>query len=45
VEAEVRAKALFLVGAEAAALEAEATGVPAVLVTDDGRVSLVGGLR
>jgi FAD:protein FMN transferase len=45
VEAEVRAKALFLAGAEAAALEAEATRVPAVLVTEDGRVSLVGGLR
>ncbi len=45
VEAEVRAKALFLAGAEAAALEAEATGVPAVLVTEDGDVRLVGGLR
>jgi len=45
VEAEVRAKALFLAGAEAAALEAEATGIPAVLVTEDGAVSLVGGLR
>jgi len=45
VEAEVRAKALFLAGAEAAALEAEATGIPAVLVTDDGAVRLVGGLR
>ena len=45
VEAEVRAKALFLAGAEAAALEAEATAVPAVLVAEDGDVRLVGGLR
>jgi thiamine biosynthesis lipoprotein len=45
VEAEVRAKALFLAGFEAAALEAEATGVPAVLVTEAGDVRLVGGLR
>jgi len=44
VEAEVLAKALFLSGEERAAAEAEATGVPAVLVTTDGRTRLVGGL-
>jgi thiamine biosynthesis lipoprotein len=44
VEAEVRAKALFLAGLEAAALEADATGIPAVLCSEDGDVRLVGGL-
>jgi len=44
VEAEVTAKALFLVGAEAARREADALGYPAVLVTGDGRTILAGGL-
>jgi FAD:protein FMN transferase len=44
VEAEVWAKALFLAGEEAAALEADTLGLPAVLVTEDGRVRTVGGL-
>jgi thiamine biosynthesis lipoprotein len=45
VEAEVWAKALFLAGEEAAAAEAEGLGLPAVLVTPDGRTRLAGGLR
>lgn len=44
-EAEVLAKALFLAGAHAAVLEANAERVPAVLVTRDGRTLLAGGLR
>ncbi len=40
VEAEVRATALFVSGAR----EAEAAGVPAVLVGEDGSTRLVGGL-
>lgn len=44
VEAEVTAKALFLAGSEAAAAEADAEGIPAVLVTEDGRTILAGGL-
>ena len=44
VEAEVWAKALFLAGADAAAAEAEARGLPALLVSADGRTSAVGGL-
>jgi thiamine biosynthesis lipoprotein len=44
VDAEVDAKTLFLAGAAAAALEADAAGIPAVLVTEDGRTLLVGGL-
>ena len=44
VEAEVLAKALFLAGEAAAAAEADALGVPALLVTTEGRVRRVGGL-
>ncbi len=44
VEAEVTAKALFLAGADAAAAEADAAGLAAVLVTDS-RTLLTGGLR
>ena len=44
VEAEVLAKALFLVGEEAAAAEADALGVPALLITIDGRVRPAGGI-
>jgi len=44
VEAEVAAKALFLAGEQAAAAEADALGLPALLVTADGRVRLAGGL-
>lgn len=44
VDAEVAAKSLFLAGAEAAAAEADAAGIPAVLVTGDGRTLLAGGL-
>lgn len=43
-EAEVRAKALFLAGAEDAEREANATATPALLVTLDGRTLLAGGL-
>ena len=43
-EAEVIAKALLLAGERAARIEADALGVPAVLVTDDERVVLAGGL-
>ena len=42
--AEVTAKALILAGDEAAATEANALGIPCVLVTDDDRVILTGGL-
>jgi thiamine biosynthesis lipoprotein len=44
VEAEVAAKSLFMAGAEAAAAEANADGIPAVLVVHDGRTVLAGGL-
>jgi thiamine biosynthesis lipoprotein len=44
VEAEVAAKALFLAGTDAAAAEADAARIPAVLVTGDGRTLLAGGL-
>ncbi len=44
VDAEVAAKALFLGGAAAARDEADRLGLPAVLVTDDGRTILAGGL-
>jgi thiamine biosynthesis lipoprotein len=44
VEAEVLAKALFLAGEDAAILEADRLGVPALLVTADGRVRRAGGL-
>jgi FAD:protein FMN transferase len=44
VEAEVLAKALFLAGENAAAAEADTLGVPALLVTTDGRARKVGGL-
>ncbi len=43
-DAEVAAKALLLAGEHAARIEAEALGIPAVLVTGDGRVVLAGGL-
>jgi FAD:protein FMN transferase len=45
VAAEVAAKALFLAGAESAREEADAAGIPAVLVTADERTILAGGLR
>jgi FAD:protein FMN transferase len=44
VEAEVLAKALFLAGEDAAVAEVDGLGVPAVLVTRDGRVRRAGGL-
>jgi thiamine biosynthesis lipoprotein len=45
-EAEVAATSLFLSGsAEAAAREANAAGIPAVVTDRDGNVSLAGGLR
>ena len=44
VSAETTAKALFLAGSAAARLEAESLGIPAVLVTRDGRTHLAGGL-
>ena len=44
VEAEVAAKALFLAGERDAAAEADALGLPALLVTADGRVRFAGGL-
>ena len=43
-DAEVRAKALFLAGAEEAEREANATATPALLVTLDGRTLFAGGL-
>jgi thiamine biosynthesis lipoprotein len=42
--AEVNAKALLLAGESAARAEAEELGIPAVLLTRDGRVAVVGGL-
>ena len=44
VEAEVAAKALFLAGARRAVAEADDQGIPAVLVTADGRTLFAGGL-
>jgi thiamine biosynthesis lipoprotein len=44
-EAEVLATSLFLAGSGPAAEEAEAAGVPAVLVSRDGRTILTGSLR
>ena len=44
VGAEVNAKALLLAGEGAARAEAERLGIPAVLLTRDGRVAVVGGL-
>jgi len=44
VEAEIAAKALFLSGAERARTEADAAGMPAVIVTADGRTMLAGGI-
>jgi thiamine biosynthesis lipoprotein len=44
VDAEVAAKALFLVGAERAAAEADDVRIPVVLVTDTGRTVVAGGL-
>ena len=44
IEAEVTAKALFLVGSEAARREADELAVPAVLVTEAGETILAGGL-
>jgi thiamine biosynthesis lipoprotein len=44
VEAEVQAKALFLVGERAAVEEANASGLPCVLRTNDGRIVRAGGL-
>lgn len=44
VDAEVAAKSLFLAGADRAAAEADAAGTPAVVVAEDGRTLLAGGL-
>jgi thiamine biosynthesis lipoprotein len=44
IEAEVAAKALFLAGFDRAAQEADAEGIPTVLVGEDGRTDLAGGL-
>jgi thiamine biosynthesis lipoprotein len=44
VEAEVTAKALFLVGAERAEQEANEARTPSVLVTESGQTLLAGGL-
>ena len=44
VEAEVLAKAFLIAGEHDATAEAEAMGVPCVLVTDDGRTTLAGGI-
>jgi thiamine biosynthesis lipoprotein len=44
IEAEIAAKALFLAGAEQACAEADAAGIPAVIVTEDGRTMLAGGI-
>ena len=45
VQAEVWAKALFLAGESEAEQEADDLGLPAVLVTEDGRTTFCGGLR
>jgi thiamine biosynthesis lipoprotein len=44
VDAEVWAKALYLVGEDEAVREADERGLPCVLVTRDGRTRLAGGL-
>jgi thiamine biosynthesis lipoprotein len=44
VEAEVWAKTLFLAGEDQAVGEADALGLPTVLITADGRTRLAGGL-
>jgi len=44
VDAEVDAKSLFLAGAALAVAEADAAGIPAVIVTAEGRTLLAGGL-
>jgi thiamine biosynthesis lipoprotein ApbE len=44
-EAEVQAKTLFLAGAEAAVKQANDSAIPAVLVTQDGRTLLTGGIE
>ena len=44
VEAEVAATALFIAGMDDAAAEADAAGLPAVIVGADGRTLLAGGL-
>lgn len=44
VEAEIRTKCLFLAGERAAVEEADDDGIPCVLVTQDGRTVLAGGL-
>ena len=44
VDAEVWAKALFLVGADAAEAEANALRLPCILVSTDGRTTTAGGL-
>jgi len=44
VEAEIAAKALFLSGAEGARRQADAAGMPAVIVTANGRTMLAGGI-
>ena len=44
IEAEVLAKALFLAGAEEAAVEADELAAPAVLTLLDGTTVLAGGL-
>jgi thiamine biosynthesis lipoprotein len=44
VDAEISATSLFLAGVDGAAEEADAAGVPAVIVGEDGRTRLAGGL-
>jgi thiamine biosynthesis lipoprotein len=44
-EAEVLAKALFLAGADTAHAEAEERGTPCILVREDGKTIVAGGLR
>ena len=44
VDAEVKAKSLFLAGSRAAVAEADADGIPAVVVTERGSTLLAGGL-
>lgn len=44
VDAEVLAKSLLIVGRAAATAEAEARGIPCVLVDDEGGTTLAGGL-
>jgi thiamine biosynthesis lipoprotein len=44
VEAEVAATSLFLAGVDEAAAEADAAGIPALIVGADGRTLLAGGL-